>query len=179
MDFVDRNSLTATRVTLGVVSARGPLFRLGARVRKGALAVHIIATGAWIGIDVVMGVLVFTAELTDDGALRILCLQALRLVTVWPMLSTAALSLASGVLLGLGTKYGILRYWWVLLKLILNIVLMVLVFFLLRPGVAEAAQTGAVGQMLFPPIVSTSALVFAVILSVYKPWGRLRRRAGS
>jgi hypothetical protein len=141
--------------------------------------VHIIATGAWIGVDVIMGVLVFTAMSTDDSAVRTLCLQVLRLVTVWPMLITGAVSLVSGVLLGLGTKYGIVRYWWVLIKLILNIVLMVLVFSLLRTGVAEVAQTGVVGDMVFPPIVSTSALLFAAIISVYKPWGRIRRRRPS
>ncbi|WP_211588633.1 hypothetical protein [Allorhizocola rhizosphaerae] len=150
--------------------------RLAAPVYKGTLAVHIIATGAWIGIDVVMGVLVFTAMSTVDSAVRMLCLQVLQLVTVWPMLASGAVSLLSGLLLGLGTKYGIVRYWWVLIKLILNLVLMVLVFFSLRPGVAEVAKTGIVGDMVFPPIVSTSTLLFAAFISVYKPWGRIRRR---
>jgi hypothetical protein len=38
-------------------------WRLGARMRKGVLVVHIVSAGAWIGIDVVMGVLIFTALL--------------------------------------------------------------------------------------------------------------------
>jgi len=36
-------------------------WRLGARTRKGVLVAHIASAGAWIGIDVVMGVLIFTA----------------------------------------------------------------------------------------------------------------------
>jgi hypothetical protein len=36
-------------------------------------------------------------------------------------------SLASGVVLGLGTKWGLIRYWWVAAKLVLNVVLVALV----------------------------------------------------
>ena len=45
--------------------SRGPAgarpWRLGARTRKAVLAVHIASAGAWIGIDVVMAVVIFTA----------------------------------------------------------------------------------------------------------------------
>jgi hypothetical protein len=42
-------------------------------------------------------------------------------------------TLTSGVLLGLGTKYGLVRYWWVLVKLVINVVLVALVLILLWP----------------------------------------------
>jgi hypothetical protein len=85
--------------------------------------------------------------------------------------------------LGLGTRYGLLRYWWVAVKLALNVVLALLVWVLLRPGLDAAAEYGRllpasapadVSTLVFPPIVSTSALVVATVLAVYKPWGRLR-----
>lgn len=160
--------------------------RLGARTRKGFLVVHIASAGAWLGIDVVMGVLVFTAFLTDDAHTRSLCFEVLELVTVWPLLTTGLICLASGVVLGLGTKYGIVTYWWVTTKLVLNLVLTALVLISLRGGVAELADLGrqlANGQqvvtptdMLFPPIVSPTCLLIALLLSVFKPWGRIRRR---
>jgi hypothetical protein len=34
----------------------------------------------------------------------------------------------------------------------------------------------AVGDLIFPPIVSTSALLIAFVLAVFKPWGRIRKR---
>jgi hypothetical protein len=160
-------------------------WRLGKRTRKGVLLVHIAVAGAWLGIDVVMGVLVFTALLTDDPQTAATSYQALQIFAVWPLLTAGLLCLASGVLLGLGTKYGLVRYWWVAVKLVLNIVLTTLVLFALRPGVAEAAEYGrgverglagpAPTDMIFPPVVSTTALLIAMILSVYKPWGRIRR----
>jgi hypothetical protein len=161
-------------------------WRLGARMRKGVLVVHIVSAGAWIGIDVVMGVLVFTALLADDNT-RALCYRALELFAVWPLLTTGLVSLASGVVLGLGTKWGLVRYWWVAIKLALNILLTTLVLVALRPEVIEKAEQGrkflagepaslAVGDLIFPPIVSPSALLIAFVLAVFKPWGLVRKR---
>jgi uncharacterized membrane protein len=162
-----------------------PSFRLGARGRKTFLLVHIVSAGVWVGLDVAMGVLVFTSLRTDNPAVRATSYQALELFAVWPIVIAGMLCLASGVVLGLGTKYGLIRYWWVALKLVLNIVLTALVLVLLRPGLVELAARGRamaageavatqLGDMIFPPIVSTLALIVAMALSVYKPWGRIR-----
>jgi hypothetical protein len=161
--------------------------RLGARTRKGFLVVHIVSAGAWIGIDVVMAVVVFTGLLGDDDNTKALCYQALELFAVWPLLTTGLVCLASGVVLGLGTKYGLVRYWWVAIKLVLNIVLTALVLVALRPEVSKVAEQGrqfaagepaslAVGNLIFPPIVSPTALLIAVVLAVFKPWGLIRKR---
>ncbi|MGH3659996.1 MAG: hypothetical protein ACRDUA_25430 [Micromonosporaceae bacterium] len=133
-----------------------------------------------------MGVLVFTA-MASDGADRALRLRALELFAIWPMVSAGLICLVSGVVLGLGTKYGLVRYWWVAVKLVLNVVLCALVLVLLRPGVQEVAEQAqrysagevaslVAGDMVFPPIVSTLALLVAVVLSVFKPWGRIRKQ---
>ena len=161
-------------------------WRLGARTRKGFLVVHIVSAGAWIGIDVVMAVVVFTALLADDYT-KALCYRALEMFVDWPLFASGLVCLASGIVLGLGTKWGLLRYWWVAVKLALNVVLVVLVTFALRPGVVEMAEQGrrfaageaaslAVGGLIFPPIVSTSALLVATVLAVFKPWGLIRKR---
>ena len=73
------------------------------------------------------------------------------------------------------------------IKLVLNVVLVALVPVLLRPQVIEMAEQGrrfmageaaslAVGDLIFPPIVSPSALLVAFVLAVFKPWGRIRKR---
>jgi uncharacterized membrane protein len=166
-------------------------WRLGNRFRKTVLLLHIMARGTWFGLDVAMAVLVFTAISTDSAAVRAHTLQSLQLVTVWPMFSAAILSLITGILLGLGSKYGLVRYWWVAIKLGLNLILATLVVASLRGGVAEAADLGrqlargadvewSFTDMLYPPIVSPTALTIAFLLAVFKPWGRIRRRsAGS
>jgi uncharacterized membrane protein len=160
-------------------------WRLRGRTRQTILVTHIIAAGIWIGLDLAMAVLVFTAMGTNDMQTKAFTLQALELVTVWPMFAAGLLSLATGVLLGLGSKYGLVRYWWVAVKLVLNVVLCTLVVLALRGGVEDAAEAGRAmaagidvvwssGDLVFPPIVSPTALVIAFVLSVFKPWGRVR-----
>jgi hypothetical protein len=158
---------------------------LGRRWRMATLVLHIVAAGAWIGIDVIVAVLVLTGWFSDDMAVRGLAYQALATFVVWPMFTAGVVSLATGILLGLGTKWGLVRYWWVAVKLVLNLVLCTLILVLLQPGMDDVARygedllTGApapdtVSTLFFPPAVSLSALTLATVLAVVKPWGRIR-----
>lgn len=162
-------------------------WRMGSRTRKGVLVVHLLSVGAWIGLDVAMAVVIFTSIGTDDERIRALCYQALELFVVWPLVVSGTVCLLSGIVLGLGTKYGMLKYWWVVLKLFLNLLLTGLALLSLRGGIADLADLGrqleagarvaaGVGDMIYPPIVSPTCLLIAVLLSVYKPWGRIRKR---
>ncbi|MBC3192472.1 DUF2269 family protein [Pseudonocardia sp. C8] len=160
--------------------------RLGIRSRRAVLIVHIASSGAWLGVDVAMAVLIVTAATTDDPGTVVFTLQALELVTVWPLLACGLLCLGSGVVLGLGTRWGLVRYWWVAIKLVLNLVLTALVVASLQFEVAEQADrarrsaagepvTFDLGNLVFPPTVSPTLLLIALTLSVVKPWGRIRR----
>jgi hypothetical protein len=168
---------------------RAPAFRLRRRARRTILLAHIAAAGAWLGIDVVLGVMVGTALVTGDAQQAGVALQSLGLFAVWPLVVVGLLCLASGILLGVGSTYGLVRYWWVAVKLALNVVLVVLVLVLLRPGVGEVSESArasllagtgppAVGDLVFPPLVSGTALLIAMALSVAKPWGAIRRSRG-
>ena len=140
-----------------------------------------------MGLDVALGVLVLTAATADDPGARVVSYQAINLIAVWPLLTVGLLSLASGVVLTWRSKYGLLRYWWVAIKLALNIALTALVPLALRPTVLDAVDRAnefsargagdlSVGNLIFPPLVSPAALLVAMVLSVFKPWGRIPRR---
>jgi uncharacterized membrane protein len=171
-------TLTATRTTTAKP------WRLTGKARKLTLVLHLASVGSWLGLDVAMAVLVFTAMGSDDPGTKSLSFQALELVTIWPMTISGLACLVTGVLLAYGSKYGLTKYWWVVVKLGLNLLLSTLVLIALRPGVEEMAdqarQPGAVlnaTDLIFPPIVSPTLLMVAVVLSVFKPWGRLRRKS--
>ncbi len=162
-------------------------WRLSARARRATLVLHIVSGGAWFGLDLAMAAMVFTALGTDDPETKALAYRALGMFIFWPIAAASVLSLATGMLLGLGTTYGLVRYWWVTIKLALNLVLTVVVLVALRPGVLELAEQGrrvAEGEtvtflesnIMFPPIVSTAALLVIFTLSVFKPFGRIRDR---
>jgi len=176
----------ATTTTTMATSAQARVHgRLGRRGHRAVLLVHIASAGTWLGIDVVLGVVVGTALLSGDGQEAAVALQSLGLFAVWPLLVAGLTCLASGLLLGVGTRYGLVRYWWVATKLVLNVVLVSLVLLALRPGVAEVVAAGRqaladgtaparFADLVFPPVVSTTVLLVAMALSVFKPWGRIR-----
>lgn len=159
---------------------------MGTGLRRATLVVHIVSAGAWIGIDVIVGVLVLAGWFTANPSIQGLAYQALGTFVVAPMLTSGLICLASGVLLGLGTRFGLLRYWWVAVKLAMNIILCVLIVFALQPGMAEIVEYGRmlaggedssldVTTLFFPPAVSLTTLTVATVLAVFKPWGRIRK----
>lgn len=166
------------------------------RLRKLLLTCHITLSVGWLGVEAAQVVLGSAGLLTATPAR----MQAVYLVM--ELLATALVpplavgSLLSGILLGLGTPWGLLRHYWVLAKLSLNLALIINGHFVLRhwleqqaeralgvaPDVLTGAQVGAVRvQVLVGVGVSLVVLVTAATLSVYKPWGRTAfgRRAAS
>ena len=166
-------------------NARGIRLPLSPRTRRLVLLVHIAAAGTWLGFDLVLGILVltaFTGDATGAGAAA----ASLATVATWPILIAGLVTLTSGILVGLGTKYGLVRYWWVLVKLVINVVLLALVLILLWPGVTAVGEVGRAAldsgsaptmpaTIVFPPIVSSTVVVVAMTIAVFKPWGRVRR----
>jgi hypothetical protein len=134
---------------------------------------------------VVVGILVVAGQLTDDPTIQGVAYVALGSFVVVPMLTSGLVCLASGLILGLGTRYGLLRYWWVAIKLVMNVILCVLIVILLRPGMPDIVEHGRsllngagsdvdVSSLFFPPAVSLATLTAATVLAVFKPFGRTR-----
>lgn len=153
-------------------------------MRKATLLAHILASVSWIGIDAVLLVLAVTGFTSDEPGTIAASYVAMHRFGVILLLPVGLASLGTGLLLGVGSRWGVLRYRWVVCKLVINVVLTTLVAVLLRPRLAEAASASAVADaaiserlaglsidLLFPPIVSLVTLVTAATLSFYKPWG--------
>lgn len=161
-------------------------WRLSPGQRKATVLLHILCGIGWMGADIVLMILLSTGLTTDDGAVAA---ASYRAVSVFVPVAVPVFSLGvlgTGLLLGWGTKWGILRHWWVMVKLALSVVMVVLVFVALVPGVndleepdaalsAEAVRDSlgaAPTDMFFPPVVSFLMLGIAAVLSVSKPWRR-------
>jgi hypothetical protein len=93
-------------------------------------------------------------------------------------------SATRGLTLGLGTKWGVLRYPWVTVKQALLVSVILVGALVLGPAV-EAARDGDTGvgaRILAGAIWDIAALLVATSLSVYKPGRRRpgrRRRPGA
>ncbi len=95
----------------------------------------------------------------------------------------ALLSLAGGVALGLLTPWGLFRHWWVLVKLVLTTAGSILALLVLSPALRRAAAAVATGHPVADPLLwraptaASVVLLATLVLSVSRPFGRVRRRA--
>lgn len=92
------------------------------------------------------------------------------------MVPVALLALVSGLVLSLGTPWGLARHRWVWTKFWLTLVTTGLSIFFLRPGINAAAADGAVdGDLVIARPVATATDLLITAISVLKPWGLTRR----
>jgi hypothetical protein len=158
--------------------------RLGPGARKLTLTVHVAAGVGWLGVHAVLVLLAVTGLTTGDEAL----LHAVYVTAgevVWLVFPFAAVSLASGVVLGLGTAWGLFRHFWVTAKLVINVAMLAVSGAVLSRFVSQAAdraRDGAAVGDLGPRILvgSTAGLVLlvaATALSVWRPRSRPRLRS--
>ena len=152
------------------------------RLRKFTLTVHITSSIAWAGaVAVFLTLAVAGLSGQDDQRTRAAYL-AMQLVTWVIILPLAFLSLVSGMISSLGTRWGLFRYYWILVKLLITLFSTIVLLVHMEPIdlLASAAANKAAlstdlrsGQHLM--VVAGSAallsLIVTTVLSVYKPRG--------
>jgi len=157
---------------------------LSPRVRKAALAAHVIASVGWLGGVVVFLLLAIAVTRSNDEQEIRGVLLAMELIGVGTLVPLSLLSFVSGLLQSFGTSWGLLRHYWVVAKLGITVVatavLLLYVQTLRHFGVLARRSGVPVEQLQDPsPVLhSGGALVFlvaATVLSVFKPRGLTRR----
>ena len=140
------------------------------------LTLHIVAGVGLLGDVAVILAINVRAAATDDPQLAA---AAYELLTMFPVLFGIPLSLtslATGLVLGLGSKWGVFRYRWVTAKLLLNLSVILVGAFLIGPTTAALAdgRDASSGVLIAASAYDVVALLLATGLSVFKP-GRRRR----
>jgi hypothetical protein len=151
--------------------------RLTPNLRRTLLTVHIAASVGLLGdVAAVLAVNVRAAT-TGDPALAASSYELLAMFTVMFGIPLSMLSLATGLALSVGTKWGVLRHRWVAGKLALILSVLFVGALVLGPGTAAMrdGRAGAELALILGSAWDVLALMLATGLSVFKP--RLRRRA--
>jgi len=170
---------------MAVDSIQGPAGsrRLRPAARKLVLTVHVASSVALLGTTAATLVLALRAATTGDVGLARASYELMQTLSLALNIPFAVTALVSGVVVGLRTRWGVLRYWWVTAKLVLLVVVIAVGALVVGGGVEEAvgASPGAVPASVEWRIVAgaataLTALVAATALSVYKPGGRWRAR---
>jgi hypothetical protein len=151
------------------ISTRGvqPLPR---RVRQVWLILHVVCSVGWLGVLVASLTLCVTALATDNPALY----PAVVTLSDMFFLPATLLVLLTGVVLGVGTKWGLVRFYWVLAKLVIALVLLVAANLVLAARVHTSPVDGM--SLVGAFSVLTLIAVLATVLSILKPWGRVSWR---
>jgi hypothetical protein len=153
--------------------------------RKLALTTHVTASVGWLGAVTTFVALAVAGLVTQEAErLRGACV-AMDLVT-WSVIVPASLaSLVTGIVSSVGTPWGLLRHYWVVVKLLLNVVATLLLLLHTRPvgDLATAAVRGALAAGSFRAlrvdlVVDAGggllALLAATALGLFKPKGLTR-----
>ncbi|HJZ49759.1 MAG TPA: hypothetical protein VKE41_21425 [Roseiflexaceae bacterium] len=159
-------------------------FTLAAPWRRLLLSVHVVATVSVLGTDLVLLALGLSSL---SGADPLTIYPAAHLVGARLVAPLAVLALSTGLLQGTLTPWGLFRYWWVTIKLAITAVLTGVVLFVLVPRLGGAADAVAgpsphllsLGERLslvVAPAVASTLLLLMVVLAIFKPGWRLRRR---
>ncbi|MEW2220909.1 DUF2269 domain-containing protein [Streptomyces sp. NPDC006990] len=155
--------------------------QLSRRARRGTLVLHVCSSAGWLGMTLCLLALGLTAALTGSGPAAEASYRSMKVFADWLLAPLALVTLASGVLLSVGTRWGLARYWWVWIKFWLTLAATLASVLLFRTRIDSTVADVAAGrpvlpyELVIPPLVSLSAYTFMTVISVLKPWGRTRR----
>lgn len=150
--------------------------------RKFVLAVHLTVSIGWIG-----GVLVYLAlgllavRSHDDQTVQAAWI-AMEASGWYVLVPLAVATVVTGLLMSLGTKWGLFRHYWVLISFLLTC-FAATILILHMPTVSSAADVARraegsrlhdLGGDLFHPTIGLMVLLAALVLNVYKPSGMTR-----
>jgi hypothetical protein len=154
-------------------------------LRKLALTTHVASSVGWLGSVTVFLVLAVVG-LTGQDAQRVRGAYLAMETTGWYVIVPLAIaSLLTGIVQSLGTTWGLLRHYWVLMKLVLTVVatFLLLLHMQVADHVADAAARTALSagdlrsmriQLVFDAAAAVAVLLTTTALSIYKPRGITR-----
>ena len=151
------------------------------RLRRFALTAHIVASVGWLGAVACVLALAVAGLASDDAQTVRAVYPAMEVAAWYVLLPLALASLLTGIVQSLGSKWGLFRHYWVVVKLGINVLATVVLLLYLETldSLADlaAASSGAdvSGLRSASPVLHAGAafllLVVATVLAVYKPRG--------
>jgi len=164
------------------------------RLRKFALTAHVTSSVGWLGA-VGSFLALAVAGLTTQNAEIVRATYIAMELTGWYVIVPFCLAaMVTGLVMSLGTPWGLFRYYWVLVKFLITVIAALILFGFTQTlgslGDMAADATLSMNQLRNlkqSPVLHSGggllAILVATILAVYKPWGmtpygRRKRDAG-
>lgn len=152
------------------------------RLRKFALSVHLTLSIGWIGAVVAYLTLVASAWTASDPGTVLAAWVGMEVIGWYAIVPLAVGALATGIVMGVGTHWGIVRHYWVVFSLVLTVVsIAVLIGHMPAVSSTAAAVSGGANAgraALYGEFLHAGGglvvLLVIVGLNVYKPRGLTR-----
>ncbi len=156
-------------------------------VRKWIRLLHIVFSLVWLGFIISLGLLIFFRPEPSNGIELLYINTIIHRMDTTLMVFTPLASLLTGILLCWKTRWGFFRYWWVIVKLTLTIVIMgISIIYLgpVSPNLIEISSKLGLDALtdktyisyfnrlvVFNP-VNITLFLFLAYISQFKPWGK-------
>jgi len=153
------------------------------RLSKLMLTSHITFSVGWLGAVVVFLVLAITGLKTQDMQMARAAYLAMELSALYAIVPFCLASLLTGIIQSIGTKWGLVKHYWVIAKLFLTVAATALLLLHMKPisymaglasntTFANTTEPGLRVQLIADAGAAILVLLLITALSVYKPWGR-------
>ena len=152
---------------------------------------HLVTAALWLSCVIVLALLpIISSPTASDDEIYMYNL-AYHFIDMFILTPASLLTLFTGLLYSLFTKWGFFRHGWLVYKWIATLFIITTGTFYLGPMVTELleiADTKRVAALqdqyymqgqtigLYAAIINSLLLVFAVLVSVYKPWKNLKNK---
>ena len=153
-------------------------------LRKLTLAVHLTVSVGWVGAVAGYIALDVTAASGRDVETLRFAFLGMERIALYVIVPLAIASLVTGLIVSLGTKWGLFRHYWVLISLVLTtlatLVLLAETRVIRAYGemAADPATSGeelrALGSTLPHSVGGVLVLLVILVLNIYKPRGLTR-----
>jgi hypothetical protein len=155
------------------------------RTRKALLTAHVSCSVGWLGSVLVFLVLAFSGLVSTDTLQVRAVYLSLDLIVWYVIVPLCFAALITGVVQSLGTMWGLLRHYWVLIKFVLTVLSNVVLLIHTRPVGLMAHESAVMNlgggdlvqarvQLVVAAAAAVVVLLVATVLSVYKPRGATR-----
>ncbi|MFK7693074.1 hypothetical protein [Paenibacillus sp. HJGM_3] len=167
-------------------------YRLTQKKKHLLVAIHVISVASWIGGTLGMLVLGLYLQLGENGEQLHYTLASMEVIDENLLKYPALMTLFTGILLSIWTQWGLVKHYWVTIKLVVTILTIMIGILFLNKWTAHLGELvkdmGFVSlenndfnstwlSMILTSSFNLLCLFAMVFITYYKPFGKIRKTA--
>ena len=167
-------------------------YKLPVKKKQAIIIIHVLSLVCWLGGALVMLLLGMYMLKAENGDQLYYTLENMHSVDAVFIRYTALVALLSGIALSVWTNWGLFKYYWIVIKLVLTVLLIVFGIVYMGDWLSQIVRTADQARLLAlsdAAFLNTSysliggalaniiSLVFMTAISYFKPFGKINTKA--